>query len=913
MNHGGKGKNLQVFLSYACQDSLGIAQPLYEALKKAGLEVWFDSQELQLGDQLTPSICQAIEETCYGVVILSEKYFEKKWTQMELAELDKKQKRILPVWHGVSSQDFPAQWKPIADKAALNTWTPLKELAEAIVKTVNGGEPELPRIQPAHVFWNLPSATPLFSGRNKILQDIEAALSSARIAVLEGLDGVGKTEIARKFCRDKAYGWEFAWWLRVMPNGALGDQLDALAQHIGLPEAGGRDLEKTTDAVTKWLTDNVGWLLVFDDVLSVEHIKRFYQGTHPTGKILVTSPGGDWNAIGAKPITVGPFTLQESSEFLQKRVSPERFQGHAELARALGGLPLALEQAGAYVEEARLACQGYLRKFLANQGKMLEQSSHEGQRTVSATVGMALERIREMDRDGGSGEALIRACSFLSPARIPRSLFDNDSRLFKDWGEPSPKDFAWIDDIDLAVAKLARFSLVEGQDAYLHIHGLVQAVTRYELERNSRNCEKHLKAILRRLDAAFPGNVEDPGNWPGCSILAPHCLAAAEHADAYKTMDPVAARILNRAGIYLHARGERWRAREVLRRSAEMAGAAHLPFDPQLATYFDDLAQSEQEMDNLQEARELLYQAYSIAATAFGEDSLQVAPHLNKLGMILEAVGDLKGARQQFERAVQICRKSPHGEPQLADYLNNLGGVLEHMGELNEAKWCFKQAFDLDKRHGLNDIRVARDLQHLASILLKSGSAGEARQNLEQALAISQRDLDENHPDVAVILNSLGAACESDGNLARAKDCYERALRIDEAVFGERHSSVAVQLASLAKLMERAGSETNNHGLFENALAFYTRALDIDEVVFGRSHERIATRRHDISRVLLALGRRTEARRELREALRVSRKTVGDGHPLTLAILSTRQKMTQWNTQAATYHGSNEAPSPVLG
>src|SRR5271163_387555 len=99
-------KRWDVFISHASEDKDTVARPLTELLRQAGLEVWLDENVLTLGDSLSRKIDEGLAQSEYGVVILSEQFFQKRWPPHELAGLAAKQligghKVILPVWHGV--------------------------------------------------------------------------------------------------------------------------------------------------------------------------------------------------------------------------------------------------------------------------------------------------------------------------------------------------------------------------------------------------------------------------------------------------------------------------------------------------------------------------------------------------------------------------------------------------------------------------------------------------------------------------------------------------------------------------------------------------------------------------------------------------------------------------------------------
>jgi hypothetical protein len=64
-----------IFLSHASEDKTPIARPLYMALRKAGVNVWFDEAELTLGDSLRRKIDDGLAHCRFGVVILSPNFF----------------------------------------------------------------------------------------------------------------------------------------------------------------------------------------------------------------------------------------------------------------------------------------------------------------------------------------------------------------------------------------------------------------------------------------------------------------------------------------------------------------------------------------------------------------------------------------------------------------------------------------------------------------------------------------------------------------------------------------------------------------------------------------------------------------------------------------------------------------------
>ena len=112
-----------VFISHAWEDKDTVARPLADALKRAGLRVWYDEFALNIGDSLHRSINRGIAESKYGIVILSQNFFQKEWTQQELSglfarEISSRKTIILPVWHNIS-RDYVEGLFPVLGKGKL--------------------------------------------------------------------------------------------------------------------------------------------------------------------------------------------------------------------------------------------------------------------------------------------------------------------------------------------------------------------------------------------------------------------------------------------------------------------------------------------------------------------------------------------------------------------------------------------------------------------------------------------------------------------------------------------------------------------------------------------------------------------------------------------------------------------------
>jgi len=128
-----------VFISHASEDKAEIARPLVEALRKAGLTVWFDEYELQMGDSLRRAIDRGLAGSTHGLIILSPDFFRKEWPQRELDALfarEEQGRRLLPVWHHVTRDDVGRASPLLADRYAVSSAAGIDTIVTAVLRAV---------------------------------------------------------------------------------------------------------------------------------------------------------------------------------------------------------------------------------------------------------------------------------------------------------------------------------------------------------------------------------------------------------------------------------------------------------------------------------------------------------------------------------------------------------------------------------------------------------------------------------------------------------------------------------------------------------------------------------------------------------------------------------------------------------
>lgn len=95
-------KKYDIFISHASEDKDAIVRLLATILERLSVRVWYDEFSLQLGDSLTASIDKGLQESKYGLVVLSKAFLSKRWPEYEYRSLMTREidgeRVILPLW-----------------------------------------------------------------------------------------------------------------------------------------------------------------------------------------------------------------------------------------------------------------------------------------------------------------------------------------------------------------------------------------------------------------------------------------------------------------------------------------------------------------------------------------------------------------------------------------------------------------------------------------------------------------------------------------------------------------------------------------------------------------------------------------------------------------------------------------------
>jgi tetratricopeptide (TPR) repeat protein/transcriptional regulator with XRE-family HTH domain len=638
-----------------------------------------------------------------------------------------------------------------------------------------------------------PDPIPCFAGRDAELARLARLLRQHGRVTVHGLGGVGKTQLVVQLLHRHGADYPAGrFWLRAEHETALLADLASLSWRLGLPEREEAEQERQIEAVLRWLRQHEGWLLVLDNLESVtEDAAGRWLGPGLAGHVVVTSRG----PTGQVRLGLEPLPLEDSRDFLLERTGQDDTASAVAVAKALGCLPLALEQAAAYVENTGRDLAGYADLLRGHLVDLMHRGRPPGHpRPVATTWQLSFDRIGAEDPAAGD---LLRLLAFLAPDDVPVAVLMAGAGVL-----PPRLRRALTDEVaaDAAIAALRRYSLASRQGDRLRVHRLVQAVVRESLEAKQRDL--WTAAAITVLRATFPPEPAEHAEPSPLSVrLLSHVRAIAGLTDS--TVEPEAlAWLLDRGGRCLWVGGELHAAREFLERAVALR-EGWLGDHLDTAESLDALGRLRQRHGELAAAQRVIERALHIRERLLGPTSSEVAESLNSLAPVLADQGALAAARAAMERTLAI-REQVFGPDDLrvADTLNNLGVLLRMQGELAGARILIQRALDLrEGTLGPCHPRTANSLQSLATLLLAQGLATDARPLLVRALDIRDQVLGPDHVVTADSLHQLAAVEQELGDLAAARSLAERAQQTLSRALGPEHRRTRQSARMLAEIV----------------------------------------------------------------------------------------------------------------
>lgn len=654
--------------------------------------------------------------------------------------------------------------------------------------------------------YHLPRANKLFSGRKMQLERLTKILENNNLAVINGLSGIGKSQIAVKYVQGHQKEYDFTVWITTENIRELDDAYRQAADFYGLLEGVGDKDALYVKEVMKEFLNHENVLLVVDgaDDISFFDLLDYIPAN---AKVIITTQNSNLDSEEFDIIPLKNFTKNEAVNFIlshtnQRKETENDINDAEELAELMEYYPLSLEYARAYINKRRLAIYEYRELYDENNVSLLYGNLPGYKKTAYTSWKLSFDKVVDRNRDTYE---VMTVCSFLAVADIPLDI------LFEDkYGR---------DGVEKIQDDLLSFSLINNVKGYrVNVHGVTQDFTRKMLEEKGV-IKKTLTDAVKILELKFPRKVSTCEDSQKMLSLLPHVERVFKFC-AQNEME----HIYEFGGIIVNALYSISLYREAIE---------YLEISQKLAFNASDFFKYAEIVPLLIQAHH--YLGDSTRALEIGENMLEYiakehslsekqSDYLNgkicgPIGIIYKDQGNYDLALVYYSKALKYSGKIGDIDVQISQ-LMNIGTIYRYKHNYEKAKDSYDTALKLllDNRQE-NSRCKARILGNLGILYVESNEIKRARKKFNEAqeIAVSVQDMQT----VCNCYIHIAWCFFIEKNKEQALNCINRAIEIANDI-----NYVRGQADAYNAYGEIYFSETTD---FEASERCYKKAFEISE------------------------------------------------------------------------------------
>lgn len=815
---------------------------------------------------------------------LIEERKRRQWSQQEMADLLGTTQHTVSRWERGASAPGPyfrTKLCALFGKTAQELGLLQEKFPGSVPSGADTPEAEYTRAEDDEfVLWMVPyPRNPHFTGREELLDQLtrqfsppesdHATLRSIALTqtqIIKGLGGIGKTQTAIEYAyRARAQGrFTHTLWISAASEETITTSILTLAALLpDVATQDERDQQKLLQTVKQWLEQcKDSWLLIVDNADDLSLVQP-YLPVRGNGCLLFTTRA---NAVGtfASSLEVETMGVMEGTLLLLRRA--HRFEEASDavineassISVELGQFPLALDQAGAYIDETGCSVSDYLALYREHRHRLLARRGQQMTgypESVATTWALSFERIAQIDP---ACTELLQLCALLAPDHIPEELLLQGTEHWPSALHNATTDLFRLNQL---LEPLLAFSLIKrlSKDHSLSIHRLVQAV---QLERMPLPEQRQwTRRLVLALHTVFPRNPKETTSWSQCTRYLEQVQTCDLLVRQHQILLPEAAQVFNRTGQYLSEHAV-YAPAELLYQHAlslleqcEEAGSDQIIWTQR---YLADLYAGQ---DKFEQAEKLYRQALQTLEQQKDTDPLQIASLLRSLANVSNNQARYGEAEQFYQRVLRMYEQMGVESTDVSDVLSGLSWVYVQQGKYEQAEQCSRRAlFIREQISGPEHLAVAFPLIGLAAVFTQQGRFEQAEPLYQRALRVREQYLGPEHPHVAYVLHDFARLRSEQGQYEEAELLYQRALRIREQSLGPESRVVSDSVLGLANL-------SFSQGRFEQAESLYQRALRIRE-------QRLGPANPDVALPLLGLANLYFSQERYREAEPLYQRTL---------------------------------------
>ncbi|KAK3620612.1 hypothetical protein LTR22_025513 [Elasticomyces elasticus] len=743
-----------------------------------------------------------------------------------------------------------------------------------------------------------------FVGRKDELNNIHAALvgdGSRHTVILNGLGGIGKTQLAVAYAKRYKDKHSAVFWLNIRDEASVKQSFAIVARrilryhpsasHVSNIDLGG-NLNDIVNAVLAWLgeSDNTRWLAIFDnydnpkvrsnDFPDAVDIRRFLPDAYQ-GSVIITTRSSEVK-YGQRVLVRKLKSTQESVDILSntsRRALSVNDSDVTALVKELDGLPLALATTGAYLEQASVSVATYLRLYKTSWSRLHEDDAgletYED-RTLYSTWQISLERIQQQNEL--SAKVLSLWCYFGNRDLWYELLLDGDAECLpwlRDLTERLP---AFIKTMRL----LCNYGLAESDTVFASnnesggysIHACVHAWTIHVL--NKQWDDRLAGFAVSALSQHVPGqDAKEP--WTTQRRLVQHAERCLQYLPRLDATQPEVGVSIHNIGHLLHEQNNMHGAEEMylraLRAKEEAWGLKHTST---LSTV-NNLANLYSKQGKMQEAKDMYLRALRGYEEAWGPKHTSTLDTVNNFAILYFKQDKMQEAEEMYLRVLRGYEEawgSKHTST--LDTVNNLALLYKDQGKMKEAEEMYLRALrGYEEAWGPKHTSTLDTVNNLAALYKDQGKMQEAEEMYVWALRGKEEALGPKHTSTLDTVNNLAILYSKQDKMQEAEEMYLRVLRGYEEAWGPKHTSTLSTVNNLAILY-------SNQGKIKEAEQLYLRALQGYEEAWGPKHTSTLVTVNNLASLYSNQGKTKEAEELYLRTLRGKEKAWGSKHTSTL-------------------------------
>ncbi|NUW42456.1 FxSxx-COOH system tetratricopeptide repeat protein [Nonomuraea rhodomycinica] len=732
---------------------------------------------------------------------------------------------------------------------------------------------------------------PQLAGRDEVLADLHERLSAAEalpcLVAVHGLGGVCKTSVVAEYGHRYQHAYELVWQVAAEDEAVLSAAFADLAALLGLRPPG-----ETADPVRQvhaaLAARPCRWLLILDNAPDAEALRGFLPPAG-NGHVLITSRSGHWPPKHGMELPI--LEAASATAFLLDRSGDHDEDAAAALVDELGALPLALEQAGAYISDSGITLAEYLGLLRDRRADLLDQGQAWGyEQRVASTWRLAFDRLTQTSPQA---IALLRLLACYAPEAVPYRLLLAPTDRFNPQGlldsgsdgitEPLALPHGDLA-VNAAVTALRRYCLINRPvGGTVSVHRLVQAVTLDQLTPDQRDIWRCAAGAL--LTAVIPERPDEPGTWPRFAQLLPHARAVL----------PLSSPALFAMTQFLGFSGDYRTARTLCQQIHDSELTRLGPEHPQTLSVRCRLGRWTGQAGNAAAARNQLTALIPVVERVLGGEHSETLTARHDFAHWTGEAGDPAGARDQLAALLPVRERVLGAEhPDTLATRSQLAHWTGQAGNSITARDQFTVLLPVRERLlGAEHPETLITRSQLARWTGQAGDATAARDQFAALLPVRERVLGAEHPSTLATRHNLARWTGQAGDATAARDQLAAVLPVRERVLGAEHPSTLVTRHNLAYWTGKAGDAASARDQFATLLPLYER-------VMGAKHRHTLATRHQLAGWTGEAGDAATARDQFATLLLVRERLLGVEHP---SCVANRHDLIYWSERARTWPG----------